>query len=699
MKSLNAWLKDKLGPNSDKSSEPSPPRPSPSASEQPVKTGDPTKPKRHRSRGRKRGHGGGEGAAPSGSTPQTPSRPASTGRGGQRNKREPQPRMSSPSKTPRAPRKVVEPAHDYFRVVIIGGLNEVGRNCAVFETREDMVMIDCGLMFPEADMFGIDYVIPDVAYIEERLHKFRGIIITHGHLDHIGGLRHVLPKLHYPPIYGSRMSVGLIKKNLEEYGHLDKARLHEVSSEETIRLGGFSAGFIKVTHSVPGSFAIDLKNGNHRVIHTGDFKFDFTAPFPNDVPDFERLAQAGEEGVTYLMSDSTNATTDGYTRPEVTVAESLREIITRPTGRIIVGTVSSNIARIQSMVNVAREVDRQVFIAGRSMVNNVEIAKRLQYMNWSERHVQKLSNAANDLPDEKVLIITTGSQGEQFAALTRMANDSHPQIKIKKGDTIAFSATPIPGTGNERSVTNMINKFIAKGAHVITNEDLDLHSSGHGKKEDLKMMLSLVKPKYFIPVHGELFMRLAHKNLGIETGIASDDNFLLENGSIIELSPNAARPVVHDKLIGIRNIYIDGLGGTENEDDHVLEDRKTMSRDGVAVVLFRVSRRDGSLQGLPRIISKGFIYLDEHAELTGVIAAEAAKAYEKAIKKDPREASVPPQPLPAGEATPAAKPRRSARSSAKSHRDLRSDIRFHLSKVILKKIDREPVIAPIIVEV
>ncbi len=613
------------------------------------------------------------------------------GRGASRSKREPQPRISSPSKAPRAPRKVVEPTHDYFRVVIIGGLNEVGRNCAVFETKTDMVMIDCGLMFPEADMFGIDYVIPDVAYIEERLHKFRGIIITHGHLDHIGGLRHVLPKLHYPPIYGSRMSVGLIKKNLEEYGHLDKARLHEVSSEETIRLGSFSAGFIKVTHSVPGSFAIDLKNGSHRVIHTGDFKFDFTAPFPNDVPDFERLAQAGEEGVTYLMSDSTNATTDGYTRPEVTVAESLREIITRPTGRIIVGTVSSNIARIQSMVNVAKEVDRQVFIAGRSMVNNVEIAKRLQYMNWSERHVQKLSNAANDLPDEKVLIITTGSQGEEFAALNRMANDSHPQIKIKKGDTIAFSATPIPGTGNERSVTNMINKFIAKGAHVITNEDLDLHSSGHGKKEDLKMMLSLVKPKYFIPVHGELFMRLAHKNLGIETGIASDDNFLLENGSIIELSPNASRPVVHDKLIGIRNIYIDGLGGTENEDDHVLEDRKTMSRDGVAVVLFRVSRRDGSLQGLPRIISKGFIYLDEHAELTGVIAAEAAKAYEKAVKKE--------VPVIARSEATKQSPDQRKRASAKSHRDLRSDIRFHLSKVILKKIDREPVIVPIIVEV
>jgi len=589
-----------------------------------------------------------------------------------------------------------EPANgaDYLRIVILGGLDEVGRNCALFETKNDMIMVDCGLMFPDVNMLGIDYVIPDVKYVEERINKFRGIIITHGHLDHIGGMRHVMPKLRFAPIYGSRMSIGLIKKNLEEYDMLKDSHLHEVTDKDMIKLGSFEIRFIKVTHSVPGSFALDIKTPFGRTIHTGDFKFDFTAPFPNDIPDFERLAQAGEEGIDFLLSDSTNATVEGYTRPEVIVAENLADIITKPQGRIIVGTVSSNIARIQNMINIAKETGREVFIAGRSMVNNVEIAKKLQYMNYSEHHVRKLDKSANDLPDHKVLIITTGSQGEEFAALNRMANDTHMQIKIKPGDTIAFSASPIPGTGNDRSVSTMINKFISRGAFIITNEDLDLHSSGHGKTEDLKMMLQLVTPKYFIPVHGELFMRLAHKNLAIGVGMRDEDVYLLQNGSIIEIGQRGTRPVVKKEILPIRNIYIDGFGGTENQDEYVLEDRKTMSKDGVAIVLFKISK-DRKLIGAPKIISKGFIYLDEHAEMLGNLTAEAAKAYEKATKNEKGESEKVQNEQQPKEGQK--NNRYSKRSTA--HKDMRHVIRSHLARYILKKIDREPVIVPLIVEV
>jgi ribonuclease J len=559
---------------------------------------------------------------------------------------------------------------DFLRIIPLGGLDQVGRNMTVFENQNDIVIIDCGLQFPEEDMLGIDYVIPDVSYLERRKHKIRGIVITHGHLDHIGALRHVLPKIGNPPVFASRLTIGLIQKQLEEYSMLRGTRLHAVDHTEHIRLGEFVTSFARITHNVPGAMAVILKSPVGTIVHTGDFKFDFTAPFPNDVPDFEKLLTVGKEGVLFLLSDSTNATQEGYARPETEVGENLDMIIRQAKGRVIIGSFASNLARLQQMINSALRYERKVFLSGRSMVNNIAIAKKLGYVKFPEKSVSKISKAVNDLPDHKVLIITTGSQGEEFAALSRMANDQHAQIQIKKGDTIVLSSTPIPGTGNERSIYNNINKFIKKGATVITNEDLDVHTSGHGKQEDLKLMLELINPKYFIPVHGELFMRLAHKEIALRQGIKEEHIFLLQNGDILEMKSQGF-PIVLSKSITIRNVYVDGLGGTESEGEKVLEERKRMSQDGLVILVYKVSSKDRRLIGTPKLISKGFIYLEELEKMSNSVIKEARKIYMDIVRNY---------------------------NNAKQ-KDIRRDIRERLEIFIYKKIGREPLIIPIVVEI
>jgi ribonuclease J len=559
---------------------------------------------------------------------------------------------------------------DFLRIIPLGGLDQVGRNMTVFESQNDIVIIDCGLQFPEEGMLGIDYVIPDVSYLETRKNKIRGIVITHGHLDHIGALRHVLPKIGNPPVFASRLTIGLIQKQLEEFSMLGGTRLHAVEHTEHIRLGSFVASFARITHNVPGAMAVILKSSVGTIVHTGDFKFDFTAPFPNDVPDFEKLLQTGKEGVLFLLSDSTNANQEGYARPEIEVGENLDMIIRQAKGRVIIGSFASNLARVQQMVNSAIRYERKVFLSGRSMVNNMAIAKKLGYVKFPEKSVSKISKAVNDLPDNKILIITTGSQGEEFAALSRMANDQHAQIQIRKGDTIVLSSTPIPGTGNERSIYNNINKFIKKEATVITNEDLDVHTSGHGKKEDLKLMLELTNPKYFIPVHGELFMRLGHKEIAREQGIAEDHIFLLQNGSILETKKQSF-PIVHPKPLEIRNVYVDGLGGTESEGAKVLEERKNMSQDGVVIILYKVSSKDRRLVGAPKLISKGFIYMEELEKMSDSVIREARQIYMDTA---------------------------GMHKNAKQ-KDIRWEIREKLGTFIYKKIGREPMIIPIVVEI
>lgn len=558
-----------------------------------------------------------------------------------------------------------------LRIIALGGLDQVGRNMMAFETDQDIVIIDCGLQFPDESMPGIDYVIPDVSYLEKKKQKIRGIIITHGHLDHIGALRHVLPKIGYPPVYGSRITVGLIEKQLEEMGILKDTRMHAVEHTERLQLGSFRAEFARITHNVPGSYAIILRTVAGTIVHTGDFKFDFTAPIPNDVPDFEKLAAVGREGVLFLMSDSTNATKEGYAKPEIDVGANLDALIKQAQGRVIIASFSSNLARLQQIINSALKYDRRIFLSGRSMVDNLGIAKRLGYVKYPEKAIAKVSKAINDIPDEKILILSTGSQGEEFSALTRMANDDHAQVKIQKGDTIAFSSHPIPGTGNERSIIKNINRFLKKDALVITNDDLDLHTSGHGNEEDLKIMMQLTNPRYFLPVHGEYFMRVAHKKIAMDYGIKPENIFLISDGGIIDIQ-GGGRAEVNKKSLEIQNVYIDGLGGTEKEGTRVLMERKTMSQDGVLIIVFKISSRDRKLLSAPKVISRGFIYLEELEKLMAPITKEAQQLFLTTTAD---------------------------KASNKSHRDIREEIRYKLSKFVVKKIDREPLIIPIIVEI
>ncbi len=563
-----------------------------------------------------------------------------------------------------------------LRIIPLGGLDQVGRNMMVFENRQDIVIIDCGLQFPDDVMLGVDYVIPDVSYLEKKKQKIRGIIITHGHLDHIGALKHVLPKIGFPPVFGSRISIGLIQKQLEEVGLTNATRLTSVEWNEKLTLGSFSAEFARITHNVPGSYAVILHTNIGTIVHTGDFKFDFTAPQPNDIPDFEKLIETGNKGVLFLMSDSTNATKEGYAKPEIEVGKNLDTVIRDAKGRVIIASFSSNLARLQQIINSAVRYERKIFLSGRSMVENLAIAKRLGYVKYPEKAISKISKAIHDIPDHQVMILSTGSQGEEFSALTRMANDEHAQVEIQKGDTILFSSHPIPGTGNERAIIKNINKFLKKGALVITNDDLDLHTTGHGNREDLKLMLQLTQPKYFMPVHGEYFMRVAHKDLAIKTGMAEQDIYLPSNGDVIDIhSPKP--PAIHAKGLDLVNVYIDGLGGTEKEGARVLEERKKMSQDGVLILVFKVTKQQQALIGQPKVISRGFIYLEELEKLTDSIAQEGRKIFTQTTGSTGN----------------------TVQQNQKSHRDIREEVRRGLGKFVLKKIGREPLIIPIIIEI
>ncbi len=578
-------------------------------------------------------------------------------------------KQQPPAPHPMKPKGPPAREGDYLRVLFLGGLNHVGINCAVFETNNDIVIVDCGLQFPEAEMLGIDYVIPDVSYLEKNKHKIRGLVVTHGHLDHIGAIKHVLHKIGNPMVFGSRMTIGLIQKQLEESTLPKGARLKAVEHTDHLQLGSFGVDFARVTHNIPGSFAVILKTKWGNIVHTGDFKFDFTAPAPNDVPDFEKLWNVGKEGVLLLLSDSTNALEEGYAKPEIEVGEFLGQTIAECKGRLIIASFASNLARIQQIINYAVIHNRQIFLSGRSMVNNVAIAKKLGYINFPEKFVHKMSKAINDYPDEQILILSTGSQGEEFAALSRMANDSHAQVKIQKKDTIVFSSHPIPGTGNERSIYTNINKFLTKGAKVLANEDLDVHTTGHGKREDLKLMLQLTEPRYFIPVHGELFMRSAHKEVALKVGMKESEIFLLQNGSSVDFKQNQP-PLINMTKLELKDVYIDGLGGTESAGDKVLDERKIMSQDGTVIIVYKISSKDRKLIGAPKVISKGFIYLEELEKIQRSVVEEAKKLYEEMT----------------------------SRARGAKQKDMRYDIQYRLGAFIEKKIGRTPMIIPILIE-
>ena len=492
-----------------------------------------------------------------------------------------------------------------LQIIPLGGLGEIGKNMTVIRCGDEMIVIDAGLMFPENDMLGVDLVIPDYTYLVENQKYLRAIILTHGHEDHIGALPYVLKNISVP-VYGTKLTLGILEGRLRETG-VDSGNLHAVNQGEIIMLGCFSVGFIRVNHSIPDSVGLSIKTPLGMIVHTGDFKFDNT-PIDGKMSDFRRLSDLGNKGVLVMMADSTNAERDGYTPSERTVGVAFNREFQNAPGRIIVATFSSNVHRIQQVIDTAVKYRRRVAILGRSMVNVVNISLELGYIHAPEGTIIDVEDIMN-YPANKIVIITTGSQGEPMSALTRMALSDHRQVDIMQGDTVIISATPIPG--NEKLVAKTVDNLMRLGANVIYSRNAGIHVSGHASREELKLMHNLIKPKFFIPVHGELHHLYAHAKLAEELGMAKERIFVGENGYIFEFTRDRG------KIVGRINwgvIMVDGLG-VGDVGNIVLRDRRQLSQDGILIVVVTINRENGRIVAGPDIVSRGFVYVRESEEL------------------------------------------------------------------------------------
>ena len=514
-----------------------------------------------------------------------------------------------------------------LKMIPIGGLSEIGKNMMVLEYEDDIIVIDAGLMFPGEEMLGIDLVIPDISYLVENREKLRGIVITHGHEDHIGALPFLLPQLNVP-IYATKLTQGLVRVKLKERKALSAAKLKVVSPGEQVTLGKFKIEFFLVCHSIPDAVGLIIHTPVGIVVHSGDFKLDYT-PVSGKPTDLSRLAQLGAQGVLLLLSDSTYAELPGYTPSERVVGEALEHIMADAPGRVIVTTFSSLVSRVQQVIDAAAKYGRRVFIVGRSMSDTTRMALELGYLNAPDGILGRIDEARG-LPRDKIVFITTGSQGEPTSALVRMANRDHPQVHIHHGDTIVMSATPVPG--NEAVVNRTVDSLFKQGAQVLYDKVAKVHVHGHGSQEELKLLLNLVKPKFFVPIHGEYRHLSLHAKLAQSVDILKDNTFVLEDGDILELSSQSAK--ITGK-VSSGNVYVDGLsvgdiGGV------VLRNRRMLSKDGMVVAIIAINRQTGRLVGRPDIVTRGFVdtrkfrsMLDESRDLlmrtldhTGVRTAE-----------------------------------------------------------------------------
>lgn len=493
-----------------------------------------------------------------------------------------------------------------IKVSFLGGLNEVGKNMTLFEYGEDMFLVDCGLAFPDQDMLGVDLVLPDFTYVERNADRIRGIVITHGHEDHIGGLPYLLKVLNVP-VYGTKLTVGLIQGKLREHGLLNSASLNVINPGDVITLGGFTVEAIHVNHSIPDALGLAIRCEGGTIVHTGDFKID-TTPIDGGMMDLGRLAEIGQEGVLCLMSDSTNAERPGFTESERKVGESF-ETLFRKAGnnRIIVATFSSNIHRVQQIMNVAASLGRKVALVGRSLENVVSISAELGYLNIPEGIVIDI-NMINRYPADKLVIITTGSQGEPMSALTRMASGDFNKVTIGPNDTIIISASPIPG--NEKMVYKVINNLYRKGANVVYESLEKIHVSGHACQEELKVLHSLIKPKFFIPVHGEYRHLKRHAQLAMELGMSENNILICDIGNCVELTKETMQ---FGESVSSGSRLVDGGNLEDGENSEVMKDRKHLSEDGIFVITACVSERSGELLSEPEVINRGFV-MPENAD-------------------------------------------------------------------------------------
>jgi ribonuclease J len=493
-----------------------------------------------------------------------------------------------------------------LKIIPLGGLGEIGKNITAFEYGEDIIVIDCGLAFPEDEMLGIDLVIPDVSYLVKNKDKVKGFVITHGHEDHIGALPYVLRDINVP-VFGTKLTLGLIQYKLEEHGMINDVVLQNVMQGQTIELGAFRVEFIRSTHSIADSVAVAVHTPVGVVVHTSDFKIDYT-PIEGEPMDFARLAELGKNGVLLLMCDSTNVERPGYTMSERTVGDAFEEIFMNARSRILVATFASNVHRVQQVINASVKFGRKVAICGRSMVNVVKVAMNLGYLNVPEGVIVDIDNI-DKYPSDRLVIVTTGSQGEPMSALSRMAASEHKKVEIVPGDLVIISANPIPG--NEKFVSKVINDLFKRGADVIYEDLADIHVSGHACQEELKLIHSLVKPKFFLPVHGEYRHLKQHANLAHRLGMPMDKIFIMDIGKVLELTEDTAKI---NGNVASGKVLVDGLG-VGDVGNIVLRDRKHLSQDGLIVVVITLEGESGNVVAGPDIISRGFVYVRESENL------------------------------------------------------------------------------------
>ena len=552
---------------------------------------------------------------------------------------------------------------EHIKIFALGGLGEIGKNMYVVEDGNDIVVIDCGIMFPEEEMLGIDVVIPDITYLVENKERVRGILITHGHEDHIGGLPYVLKEVNVP-VYGTKLTLGLIENKLREANILHETKRVLVDNESEVKLGRLTATFFKTNHSIPDSVGICLQTSVGVVVHTGDFKFDQT-PVNGQYADYYKMAKIGEQGVLCLLSDSTNAERPGFTGSEKDVGDAIDDVFYKAERRIIVATFASNMHRVQQVIDAAEKNNRKVCVIGRSMVNVVNIGVELGYLRVPD-NIFIDQDEIDRLPAHEVVILCTGSQGERMSALTRMASGSHRKVGILPGDTVVFAATPIPG--NEKYVARTVDQLFRIGADVVYSSggDHGVHVSGHGNQEDLKMMLNLMKPKYFIPIHGEYRMQRVHAQLAEATGVQPENIFICDIGDSVELTRDEAR---FGEKIPTGNVLIDGLG-VGDVGNIVLRDRKLLSQDGILVIVVTLSKQKRTVLSGPDIISRGFVYVRESEELLENATQIVSDTLEQCVQDNVSEWS-----------------------------SLKTNVREALGRYLYEQTRRRPMILPIIMEV
>lgn len=567
-----------------------------------------------------------------------------------------------------AAQPVMQTADDGRKVPLrfypLGGFEQVGRNCCVIEVDGDIYIVDIGVQFPDESMLGIDYLIPDVTCLKGRENRIKGVFFTHAHFDHVGAAQHVLPQLHYPPCYGTKLTLAMMKKKLDEEHMTSKVRMNVVKAGDRVRMGKVEVEFIRVTHSIPDCVAIAFHTPYGTLLHTGDFKVDMM-PLYEPPMDFQRFAELGKQGVLAIIAESTNAQKPGYSPSEREIAATLRDSIVQAKGRVIISTFSSLITRVQQIIDVAKEMNRKIYLSGRSMEENIEIAMNLGYLKAPRGMVRKAGPGMDKIPANEVIIITTGAQGQENAGLARMGLGTHRHVAVQKGDTVILSSNPI--VGNERAVAKVINNLHEKGARVLRNNELALHVTGHGFAGDLLLMHQLVRAKHVIPEHGEPMMKSAHADLVKSIGYQENQVHLLANGEILEFDHQGAARRSKQKL-PFKDVIVDGKSGGEGE--RTLTDRKVMSNAGAVILVLKAYAESMRLVGEPDVLSRGLLYGSEQQDITREIIAAAKKAYEDELNR-----------------------------GSKDRKELKRAVTSALYRYFDRKLDREPMVIPIVVEV